>query len=136
MIIKILLCTAVCGLCYFFGKSISDGYLNKIRYAEEIILKLERLKNDVEYSSINVSMQIFDEKYGNDVEKFCTEELKNMVCQTENCNSIKGVMNIIGNSVSILTEYKNKKWEEYRNKIVSVPKLSLLAGMFVSILII
>ena len=26
----------------------------------------------------------------------------------------KGVMNIIGNSVSILTEYKNKKWEEYR----------------------
>lgn len=144
MYVKLFICFLLCAGGVFFGEIKAEGLRNKLRRAEEFAALFRRLKSAVEYSGENLYSAVKKESdfagiidgIPQNEDKFCANVLLRTLKFSEKSNDIASAAANIKAAENEIEEYKKTKQEEYRGKIKAMPVLGLVAGLFISVLVI
>lgn len=141
---KIFVCFLLCITGVLLGEFRAENLRKKLRRADEFAALFRRLESAVEYSGENLYSAVKREKdfvkiidgLVENEDKFCANLLIKTLESAEKSNDIASAAANIKAAQKEIEEYKKTKQEEYRGKIKAMPALGLIAGLFVSVLII
>ena len=139
---KIFACFLLCVCGILVGGIRAERLKKELRRTDEFSALLRRLESAVEYSGESLYNAIKREKEFANIQvpekedRFCSEVLMRTLALSEKSNDIASAAANIRAAEKEIEEYKKVKQEEYRGKIKAMPMLGLIAGLFISVLII
>lgn len=141
---KIVACFLFCLGGVLLGEFRAESLRKKLKRADEFSALFRRLESAVEYSGESLYSAVKREKdfakiidgVSENEDEFCANLLKKTLESAEKSNDIASAAANIKAAEKEIEEYKKTKQEEYRGKIKAMPALGLIAGLFISVLII
>ena len=161
MLLKIMGIFIICIGSWYVGKCFANTYDERIYLIEDYIIFTQSLKSAIGFSGMtlynffkkdngkytrnfstycissenNVVTEAKKYKADNAEEKECVKMLVEVLVVAEKSNDIQVILDIAEEVISKLTLYKNIVREEYCGKIKTMPKLGLITGLFVAVLV-
>lgn len=163
MIFKILICCLISFYAWCVGKKYAETMNNRVKIIDSYVSLFMAFKSAVLFSGIDI-FRFFSKYYAEDLkelcvqitncnensfesalekyecrckeEEKCVESLKNILACAENSNDSEYVGDFISEQIILLEEYKKIIEEDYRGKVKIAPVVTLVIGLFASVLLI
>ncbi len=162
MAIKVLFGSVLCFCAYFIGREFARGINERILTVSDYILFIQTFKSSVTYSGINmfdffarccgreknftdfllenkssgIKDSVENYKSQNSVEGKCVEIIKPSLLFAQESSDVIGIGALLEEAVLSLEIYKKQLQEELNGKIKTAPRLALMIGVFIAVLLV
>ncbi len=160
MLLKLMGGIVICIGTWYLGKNISENYLDNMKIIDDYLLFLNNFKSAVAFSGMNMyefferndisgvenllefllikrnTCEIKNFKGKNVLEDKCVNLVSQALMLAQRSSDTKVISDIIDQSINELNRCKKEFWEEHCGKIKTAPKIGLISGLFVAVLVI
>ena len=157
MLLKILGGIFICFGTWFLGKNVSESYRQKIEIIEKYVAFLKNFRSNVTFSGLNIYeflkkckepqnliTYLLEKKDTIDIKNFkgscieeekCADIISEALSVASTSSDTLAIADFIDEALLKLLQYKKEYLEECYGKIRIAPKIGLIVGMFVAVLI-
>ncbi len=160
MLLKLIGVGIIASGAWVLGRSVSEGYKDKIKIIDSYIAFIKNFKSVVLFSGTNMyvffsknqdnntkkflnflidrkcNSALFEFKGANKIEDKCISLISESIILAEKTSDRELISDFLEECAYKLTCFKKEIMEEYRGKIKTAPSVGLMFGIFIAVLIV